>query len=101
MQRKKAKRQAANGYGSLKSGAHRLLGQTGGVRNGVLKKVRVAGLPPISLFMSERWLSDSAGQGPSSSLAQSAPTPDGVRPKLWVCWSLQAPGRPQQAQLPS
>lgn len=41
MQRKKAKRQAANGYDGLKSGADRLLvqaGSNGRVRNGVLKK---------------------------------------------------------------
>ena len=48
MQRKKAKRQAANGYDGLKSGADRLLvqaGSNGRVRNGVLKKVRAPGLP--------------------------------------------------------
>eukprot|EP00891_Asterochloris_glomerata_P005648 jgi/Astpho2/5648/fgenesh1_pg.00079_%23_81_t len=41
MQRKKAKRQAANGFDGLKSGADRLLvqaGSNGRVRNGVLKK---------------------------------------------------------------
>ena len=61
VQRKKAKRQAANGYDNLKSGTDRLLGQAGRVRNGVLKKVRVHGLLPILLSMYESWLSDSAG----------------------------------------
>ena len=61
VQRKKAKRQAASGYDNLKSGTDRLLGLAGRVRMGVLKKVRVHGLLPISLSMSESWLSDNAG----------------------------------------
>lgn len=52
MQRKKAKRQAANGYDGLKSGADRLLvqaGSNGRVRNGVLKKVRGPGVAPMQV----------------------------------------------------